>query len=79
MALSQDGSGARMLVCSPQTFIPQPVGTAMVLQRCTVGQLEEQEKETCAFWDVSPVRPPDTGEIIQRPKYRKRVKDNGCP
>lgn len=32
VAVLQDGGGARMLVYSPETFIPQPMGIATVLQ-----------------------------------------------
>lgn len=43
-AVSQDGGGAKVLVCSPETFIPQTVGTA--LGRWVVRRKGE-EKDPC--------------------------------
>ena len=48
--------GDRMLTCRSESFIPQPVGIALLLPLQAVGQLEEREKKPSAFWEVSPRR-----------------------
>lgn len=54
MAVSQDGGGAKVLVCSPETFIPQPMGTALGRW---VARRKGEEKDP-AFCEVSPIGPP---------------------
>lgn len=66
------GVGDRMLTCRSESFIPQPVGIALLLPFWAVGQLEEREKKPSAFWEVSPRGPLDTLEITQGLKYGKQ-------